>query len=319
MTSDCNINDLGKGEKVQLSHLLLDVDFLHKPKIKALRYRYGHIAALGLIEIYCLLSRATEAVIERDVALSVCSDLGITDGEAFLDYCTEREILEVNQNGEISNDRVRADQAACARKLSQSRDRQRRKRGAIGEYSDQSGNSELTTAESELELTKDPPVTHVSRGGHAEKQRDPVNVHVNVNVLDLDLEEKDTSAAADEWLEIANEKLEDPTGSPEWTRAPAYMSAGRRPMRDYPDVWLTPHELATVCRDYEGSNIPGKMFRVAFERAQTQANTLKATNRDPSRAGACGWLLGFIKQAVLDNLIKETRLQTAKEGARRVA
>lgn len=122
----------------------------------------------------------------------------------------------------------------------------------------------------------------------------------------------------DDWTQIAFEKLSDPTGSPEWTQKNAYISAGRRPMRDYPDVWLTPNELVTVCRDYEASGIPFRAYRTAFESAQIQATNQKTQRRDPSNAGAAGWLLGFIKQSILDSAIKETRLNNAREASSRV-
>lgn len=129
----------------------------------------------------------------------------------------------------------------------------------------------------------------------------------------------DPPAGGGSWLGIAEEKLKKPTPDAGWTAKNAWITAGRRPMEDYPDVWLTTRELAGICEDYDASGVPPKDFKVAFRRAQAQADTIKSRGEDPSNKGAAGWLLGFIKRDILESSIKETRLQTAKEGARRVA
>ena len=77
----------------QLKHMLIDVDFAAKPKIKAMRAKFGQLARLWLIDVLCDLSRATNAEIERWAAIAIAQDLGITNGDELIDYCVERGIL----------------------------------------------------------------------------------------------------------------------------------------------------------------------------------------------------------------------------------
>lgn len=113
---------------VQLSHALFDVEFLHKPKIKAMRRKFGDLSALWLFEVICQLSRASGAKIEIDCALSVADDFKIENGQELIDYCTneDRKILEL-KNGYITNSRVDADQEKLQIRREKDLERKRKK------------------------------------------------------------------------------------------------------------------------------------------------------------------------------------------------
>jgi hypothetical protein len=113
----------------QLKHMLIDVDFAAKPKIKAMRAKFGQLARLWLIDVLCDLSRATNAEIERWAAIAIAQDLGITNGDELIDYCLERGILVEPRSGVISNDRVLTDQQKLATTQQKWRDRQAVSRG----------------------------------------------------------------------------------------------------------------------------------------------------------------------------------------------
>lgn len=99
----------------QLKHMLIDVDFAAKPKIKAMRAKFGQISRLWLIDVLCDLSRATGAKMERWAAIAIAQDLDIENGEELIQYCIERGILDAPTPDTISNIRVLEDQQALAK------------------------------------------------------------------------------------------------------------------------------------------------------------------------------------------------------------
>ena len=56
-------------KRTQLKHLLLDVDFLHKPTVKAFRASFGWVGIPWLLEMYALMSRATNARVDPSIAI----------------------------------------------------------------------------------------------------------------------------------------------------------------------------------------------------------------------------------------------------------
>lgn len=114
----------------QLKHMLIDADFAAKPKIKAMRAKFGQLARLWLIDVLCDLSRATNAEIERWAAIAIAQDLGIANGDELIDYCLERGILVEPRSGVISNERVLTDQQKLATTQQKWRDRQAASRGS---------------------------------------------------------------------------------------------------------------------------------------------------------------------------------------------
>lgn len=104
-----------KPERVQLDHVLLDVDFLCKPKVVALRARHGHVSALYLIQILATLSNATNA--EMDVygayGLGAMFEISIDNAKAIVEHCVKEKMLSLN--GEIlTQRRVAEDQEKLA-------------------------------------------------------------------------------------------------------------------------------------------------------------------------------------------------------------
>lgn len=114
-------------ERAQLDHLLLDVDFLHKPTIVAFRRKFGWASVTWLIEVYCLMSRATDAMVTHDTLLGVAEDMRFENAEEIISYSLEVGILS-KKDSFYFNRRVLEDQESLARKRKEYRDRQERHR-----------------------------------------------------------------------------------------------------------------------------------------------------------------------------------------------
>lgn len=114
--------------RAQLSHVLLDVDFFHKPTIKALRRKYGLSALVAYQEILCQVSRATNAEIEADTALASAEEFDVSEPEAFLEYCLTHGLLHKTQDDKITQERVIEDQERLAKSRDDYRKRQEKSR-----------------------------------------------------------------------------------------------------------------------------------------------------------------------------------------------
>lgn len=128
-----------KPNRVQLKHVLLDVDFFEKPTIRDLDFECGPVALLLLVRWLMLMSRATNALVTKKSLLHVGRELRASDKseqldpQKVLDYCIRNKILHEREDG-ISNERVEKDQERCAVKRKQNVERQeklRRKRNAL--------------------------------------------------------------------------------------------------------------------------------------------------------------------------------------------
>ena len=118
----------------------------------------------------------------------------------------------------------------------------------------------------------------------------------------------------DEADALALEKLESPQGK-DWANSSVFMNTGRRPMKDYPEIWLSPPELADIIRDWQASNIPPDKWRKGFKTAQARLKTQAINGKPPQRTNVYNWLMGFGRNDLIEETIKDTRLQRVKDNA----
>ena len=101
-------------KRAQLSHVLIDVDFFDKPKIRSLEMWFGPLGTLLLVRLLGDISRATNAEIDDECFEFHAKHIGFALGSEFLDYCIDREILSRTSLNCISNSRVIEDQEKLA-------------------------------------------------------------------------------------------------------------------------------------------------------------------------------------------------------------
>jgi len=114
-------------ERAQLAHGLIDVDFLHKPKMIAFVSRFGHAAVTFMLEIILQCSRSSSGWIDGDTYNGLMRMFGISNHEELLDYCIQNDMLMRNDN-KISNQRVLEDQEKLFKRREQDRQRQEKRR-----------------------------------------------------------------------------------------------------------------------------------------------------------------------------------------------
>lgn len=113
-------------------------------------------------------------------------------------------------------------------------------------------------------------------------------------------------------LERAERHLELPHNEAPWITDYRYVNMGKRPMKNYPLVYLTSGELAHIIHLYTELSLPEKYWRSCFLRAQGVLLSYPDIRRQ--RANTFGWLIGWILQETLDTAIKANILTKTKNG-----
>lgn len=275
-------------ERAQLDHLLLDVDFFHKPTIVGFRRKFGYAAVAWLIETYCQMSRATDAIVTEDVLLATAEDMRLENGAEIVAYCLDFGLI--TQVDEFyTNYRVIADQE----KLAKRRESDRNRKGF--------------RADSVRKCAGIPavPVTDTDTGSEdldlKNNGQPPERIEISPDATDAQREQ----------LNAAMEALEAPSGQ-EWTKSPVFIGTGRRPMKKYPSIFITPHELAQVFQLYESEGVFPKLRR-SMQLVESRIKTRK-THDPPVNAHA--WLMGW---AFTDAVSAENETTKLKVNSRRLA
>lgn len=98
-----------------------------------------------------------------------------------------------------------------------------------------------------------------------------------------------------------------------------FVSAGRRPLKKYPEIWLTRFELYNWLKTYLESGIPPGNLQMGFLIVQSKLLTIEADKRRTQSVSAFVWGIGWVLQEVLEKCTKATNLERSKkylEGAR---
>jgi len=277
----------------QVDYIRFDTDFFDKPKIKGLIHRQGQESVLLLIRLLCAMGRATDGYLSRDSweAIGIECGLKLERTEEIVNYFLIQRICSGSLEN-LGNERVQQDQAALAKRREATRERVAKFRGKVElDYKSES---------CEPMVLPDPRKT----------QPCPIDTENLPSVAE------NIDPAGDAHLEIALEKLEAPGNQP-WTRDSRFIGASRRPMKDYPLLWLAPHELADVIKKLEESDIPATMYRDLFLKAEARLKTYKSDSRSTSGVSVYLWLTGFLFDELLERTIMSTRLTKTKQGAQR--
>lgn len=288
----------------KLKYVKLDTDFFGKAKQKALLVDHGPEAVLYLLRIYALLAATTTGKITVSAALGCAFDVGVTKARAaeLLPVFTtpdernpEEGTLLQMQDGVVFLDRIIEDKEEVSTKREKDAERQRQKR-------DKEATPERQESESESDISATPYNYIYSSSSNSSSSSEG-------GAGETKPPEPPPDPTPDPFLELAESKLDAPNDQP-WTKTNSFINAGRRPLKAFPNLFFTTHELADVFRDYVESEIPERYRRKAFEVARDQVTTHRARGQpDTSHAGM---LRGWIKNQILNEWLAEERVKKVR-------
>lgn len=116
----------------------------------------------------------------------------------------------------------------------------------------------------------------------------------------------------DEFMQIAEDALEQ-AESEVCQKSTIFMNTGRRPMRRYPEIWITRSELADVFKQYLDTGIPKDKFHIGFKPVAGKLRTIKGEGKTTNNVSAYNWLIGWALQETLVHLKKENDLKRSEQ------
>lgn len=285
-----------KPKRAQLKHLLLDVNFKDKPKVIELEAIHSPLARLLYIDIQATMSAATDGKISKKVPLVLGSRIGLSPDQvnSIIDFCLQTEML-IEEDGLLTSKRVIEDQE----KLYKEQERWRQNR--------------------EKHKTRTDITISYARAEHVPEARK--SEILNTEDLNIDLKKNSAPEPEPKYLQIAEASLI-PKSDPRLNTLNDFITMGRRPMRKYPIIKLTEHELADILEQFEQSGIPideRRIFESAFKNVAGRLKTKASGGALPAGISAYNWLIGFAKtdllreyKASLDVKRSETYLEKAR-------
>ena len=88
--------------------------------------------------------------------------------------------------------------------------------------------------------------------------------------------------------------------------------AGRRPLKKYPELFLTPEELSQVFDQLAEAGIPGDRFKMVFMRVAARLTTHRVQGKHPSAVSVFNWLVGWAKNEVVEELTASCNLERSR-------
>ena len=149
---------------------------------------------------------------------------------------------------------------------------------------------------------------------HGESSVDYIDTDIDYESDTEDLKENSPPLPDDPDLAFAESHLE--PISPTIKKFNGFMSAGRRPMKNYPALWLTPFELKDAILQLEREGVPKNELKSVFSFAQAHVAAKPRFDMYPAR----NCLTGFALQQFLETRKKSNdlkRSETYLNGARK--
>jgi hypothetical protein len=92
-----------------------------------------------------------------------------------------------------------------------------------------------------------------------------------------------------------------------------FINAGRRPMRKFPEIWLTPQELVLVLDEFMSLNIEKRHKSAIFQRVAARIRTKVGSGLSADRVPAFNWLTGFELTNALQGIKAENDMRRSEK------
>lgn len=291
-------------KRARLDYVQFDVECIDKPRFQAFLDSVDPIAGLFLIQLWLKIGRAENAKLERKYASSLCHSVRCPKNvaETAIEIALQEGLLDLIDDVYLTLGRIAEDQEHVAQKRES--------------WRNQKNGGTPDTAQSPDVFRPDSARNPAGMVGDSGETLKTEHLNTEPEVLDLEITVPPESIPddADEFLKLAYEKLEKPKNQP-WTRKALFVNTGRRPMKDYPSIHITPPDLAHVLRTWVEAHIPGEKFGHGFLSAEMRARDAVQRGKDPPNVSA--WLLGFVMNDLMQSVTTETRMRRANAAPNR--
>lgn len=274
--------------------MLLDTDFFNKPEVLQLTARFGDSGPMAILRICAALMN------ERDASLGTDSINALYLGSA----CNADKWIQIINFLIKINWLSEVDGKITSKRVAEERARVEQKRSTLSANAKQMLSKCSANAQQLVPDSKSNADQKLSISSDTDTDTD----------TEKDLDHKETVSPKgkdplDEFLELAQPHICEPTGSEPWENENEFINAGRRPLKKYPKIFLTASELAQVFQQYESAGIPRENWTEGFQLVQAKLNT---PGPHRNTVSAFSWLTSFVKTQLLETAIKKSTLSRVK-------
>lgn len=304
-TQEKNTTDKATKKRSKLNYVPYDIDFFSKEAPQAIMRHCGSDSMIIYMQIVQKIGGKDSGRIRadsvEDIAYFFHFDVGIVP--KLLELCLEKGFLYTDGTY-LYNSRIDEAQELLADTREDNAERKAAEREA-----------KKPTSKAETPN----PVTNLSQNGNCDVKvcPNPALTSFLPSFVSLVSSEgvqgeppPDKPDAPDDFEAIAKEKLE-VAADQSWVNSATHQNTGRRPLKQYPELWFTEKELADTLRDYDGAAIPPKKWGKAFKLAQSKA---QQTGKNQGLVNAYAWMIGFVKQEIMKDVTQENYMHKSEKS-----
>lgn len=143
---------------------------------------------------------------------------------------------------------------------------------------------------------------------------------IQSNLIQSNITESNTEPVSppSDYAEL--EPLLTPASDPLVANSTLFMTTGKRPMKKYPNLWITTKQLSECATLYENSGIPPDQYHLGFRFVAAKLDKMATEGKSLNSTDAYGWLIGFGLTQALEQRGKTLNVKRQEkylEGAQR--
>lgn len=271
-------------------------------RTQAMIRKFGGGAPAAHLRTLTELNQRPTHRIKRTDFIMTAELFGVSDGAGLLDFLTSEEVSYLSEGADgIRADGVDRRVSVREKKREEWRDAKKGKTSdPIPMRSISEGDSDVVISDVFLQEHPHHTTPHLRSTDLKNNGQPPERIEIPPETPD---DERQRLTAAIEALETPHAQ--------DWTKSPVFIGTGRRPMKKYPTIFISPHELAQVFELYEKEGVFKKLRRSL----QLVESRLKSRKSHDPPVNAHAWLMGW---AFTDAVSAENETTKLKANSRRL-
>lgn len=288
----------------KLNTIIFDTDFFNRPRTRKLIKKCGLTAPTIYMAAICWMAyeKSDICLTAKDIQL-LAEDLAVPPAQirAVLDACVEIEYLTMYGDTYVSDRLVKELNIVHTKQNNYKSGRAKRE-----QKQDSRESSPILKVDSRIETNPQ------SELRMREVRKEQEQEQEEEQEKELEQEQEAERPDRDALTEQAENALE-PPDSEVCLKSTVFVNTGRRPMRKYPEIWITRAELTDTFRLYLDSGIPPDKLKIGFTQVAGKLRTLKGEGKTTNNVSAYNWLIGWALKETLEQVTKVNNLKRSEQ------
>jgi hypothetical protein len=294
---------------------LLESGFFSDPKTLRLIDKHGPGAALQVLHIWSWLTNSADGRLDYESALVLgrAAGMGCDVMSQVIQTALDLKLLYKEQDGSLFHPTI---MKAREKFFSKRRNYVEARNKRVGVQAERSVNPARILPEFSTAPIN---ITNTNHNTNNKLYRSEGSAEGN----QLPPPEMPSSKPPEGQLESFAEEMLTPETSEVVRKSRVYITTGRRPLKDYPNVWLNRAEFVMMLEQFQEAKVVKRELKHLLAACEAGMLEKKGKGIDPQMTSSFKWLTGFLledylkkRKAKLDLERSEAYLVNAKEAAR---